>query len=219
MPNNHMDFAVDLLPNSITMQYSLGNSTNKWKINGVENPSLTDTTYSAEKGISLDTSTNKFGHSNTAITAQTTQAIYPIAIDTYGHITAYGDAISPLTTHANTYGKITPANNATTTTALDGNTTAVEASSSHEDLTFTATNKWIVVAGSNSSIAGNDELKIAHLVPSSITNSGPTSNQTGTRGSTFNIPKITLDEAGHVTKIEAITVSLPASDNTDEKVT
>lgn len=218
MPNNHMDFAVDLLPNSITMQYSLGNSTNKWKINGVENPSLTDTTYSAEKGISLNTSTNKFGHSNSEITAQTTQAIYPIAIDAYGHITSYGTAIEPLVTHANNYGKITPANNTTTVTALTGNTTAVEASSSHENLKFTATNKWIVVAGSNSSIAGSDELKIAHLVPSSIANSGPTSNQTGTRGSTFNIPKLTIDEAGHITEISSITVSLPTSDNTDEKV-
>lgn len=36
----------------------------------------TDTTYSAEKGITL--SSGKFGHSNTAITAQTTQAVYPI---------------------------------------------------------------------------------------------------------------------------------------------
>ena len=54
-----------------------------------------DTTYSAEKGISL--SSGKFGHSNTAITAQSTQAIYPIKIDAYGHITAYGTAVTPLT--------------------------------------------------------------------------------------------------------------------------
>ena len=37
------------------------------------------------------------GHANTAITAQTTQAIYPIKIDAYGHITAYGTAVTPLT--------------------------------------------------------------------------------------------------------------------------
>lgn len=54
-----------------------------------------DTTYSAEKGISL--SSGKFGHSNTAITAQSTEAIYPIKIDAYGHITAYGTAVTPLT--------------------------------------------------------------------------------------------------------------------------
>lgn len=35
-------------------------------------------------------------HSN-SITAQATQAIYPIAIDAQGHITSYGTAVTPLT--------------------------------------------------------------------------------------------------------------------------
>lgn len=116
------------------------------------------------------------------------------------------------------YGEIALVNNPSTTSALTGDTTTLQANTYSEKLNFTAINKWIVVAGSNSSTAGSDELKIAHLVPSSITNNGPTSNQTGTRGSTFNIPKITIDEAGHVTGISSITVSLPGSDNTDEKV-
>lgn len=54
----------------------------------------TNTTYGAEKGISL--SSGKFGHSNTAITAQTTQAVYPIKIDAYGHITGYGSAVTSM---------------------------------------------------------------------------------------------------------------------------
>lgn len=107
------------------------------------------------------------------------------------------------------YGKITPANNSTTTTALTGNTTAVQSSTYSENLKLTAANKWIVLAGTNSSTAGSDELKIAHFVPSSITNSGPTANQTGSYSSTFNIPKITIDTAGHITEITSITVSLP----------
>ena len=37
-------------------------------------------------------------HSN-SVTAQTTQAIYPIKIDAQGHISAYGDAVTPLTSH------------------------------------------------------------------------------------------------------------------------
>lgn len=45
-----------------------------------------DTTYSAEKGISLNG--GKFGHSNTAITAVTDAAVFKkIKYDTYGHIT------------------------------------------------------------------------------------------------------------------------------------
>ena len=116
------------------------------------------------------------------------------------------------------YGKITPANNASTTTALTGNTTQVLAKEYNENIKFTGANKWIVLAGSNSNTAGSDELKFGHYVPESITNSGPSAAQTGTRGSTFNIPKIAVDAAGHVTGITSITVSLPASDNTDEKV-
>ena len=41
MPNNSMNFGVDLLP-STTNQYTLGSSDKKWIINGVTNPQLTD---------------------------------------------------------------------------------------------------------------------------------------------------------------------------------
>lgn len=116
------------------------------------------------------------------------------------------------------YGQITPANTANGTSALTGNTTAVTATNHSENIKFTGANKWIVLAGTNSNTAGSDELKFAHFVPSNITNSGPTGAQTGTRGSTFNIPKVEVDAAGHVTSISSITVSLPASDNTDEKL-
>lgn len=117
------------------------------------------------------------------------------------------------------YGQITPANTSNGVSALSGNTTAVTATTYKENIKFTGANKWIVLAGANSNTAGSDELKFAHYVPSTAyVNNGPTSNQTGTRGSTFNIPKITIDEAGHVTGISSITVSLPASDNTDEKL-
>ena len=37
-------------------------------------------------------------HSN-SVTVQTTQAIYPIKIDAQGHISAYGSAVTPLTSH------------------------------------------------------------------------------------------------------------------------
>lgn len=50
----------------------------------------TDTKYSAEKGISLNG--GKFGHSNTAITAVTTDAVFKkIKYDAYGHITGVVD--------------------------------------------------------------------------------------------------------------------------------
>lgn len=46
---------------------------------------FTGTTYGADRGISLVS--GKFGHSNTAITAQTTKGLYKISYDAYGHIT------------------------------------------------------------------------------------------------------------------------------------
>lgn len=119
------------------------------------------------------------------------------------------------TANANGYGKVTVSAQSTAVAGLTGGSAAVTVSSkgANEALKFTTSNKWIVVTGTESSTAGSDEIKFAHAVPSSIANTAPTANQTGTRGSTFNIPKITIDEAGHVTALEAITVSLPASDN------
>lgn len=45
MANNIMNFEVDLLPTTDNT-FSLGSSNKKWKINGITNPKLTDTTYS-----------------------------------------------------------------------------------------------------------------------------------------------------------------------------
>lgn len=52
---------------------------------------IQDTTYSAGTGLSL--SGTVINHSN-SVTAQTTQAIYPITIDAQGHIGSYGNAAS-----------------------------------------------------------------------------------------------------------------------------
>ena len=50
-----------------------------------------NTTYSAGTGISLSGTT--INHSN-SVTAQTTQAVYPIKIDAQGHISGYGSAVT-----------------------------------------------------------------------------------------------------------------------------
>ena len=47
-------------------------------------------------GTGLSKSSTTLNHSN-SVTAQTTQAIYPIKIDAQGHISAYGTAVTPLT--------------------------------------------------------------------------------------------------------------------------
>lgn len=57
------------------------------------NAVFTDTTYSNGTGLSLSGTT--FNHTN-SVTAQTTQALYPIKIDAQGHISAYGSAVTSL---------------------------------------------------------------------------------------------------------------------------
>ena len=52
----NMAFKANLLPNS-DLRYSLGSSNYKWKINGVDDPKLSDTTYSAGTALSLSGTT------------------------------------------------------------------------------------------------------------------------------------------------------------------
>ena len=59
--------------------------------------SFTDTTYGAQSGITLANS--KYGHANTAITAGTTQSVYSIKYDSYGHITAATAVTIPTNTN------------------------------------------------------------------------------------------------------------------------
>lgn len=55
-------------------------------------------TFNAGGGINLTGTANSgtmtIAHANTSITAQNTQAVYPIKIDAYGHITSYGTAVT-----------------------------------------------------------------------------------------------------------------------------
>lgn len=60
--------------------------------------------YSGGTGISI--SGNTINHSN-AVSAQTTQGLYPIAIDAQGHITSYGSAVSNVSSFVNDAGYLT----------------------------------------------------------------------------------------------------------------
>ena len=113
------------------------------------------------------------------------------------------------------YGSIKVSKQSTGTSAFAGNTAAITSTTSvtaNEVLNITSKNKWIVIKGVNST-DGADDIQFGHYVPASISN-GSTSAQTPGYGSTFNIPTITLDAAGHVTEVGTTTVKIPASDNT-----
>lgn len=116
------------------------------------------------------------------------------------------------------YGKISVAG-VTGTDAVTANTTQLVAVGGNEAFTFQTGNKWLVAAGTNGT-AGNDILTVGHAL-SGVTagNYGDSSAQTPGYGSTFNVPYISVDAAGHITSISSHTVKIPASDNTDTKVT
>lgn len=85
-------------------------------------PTDSDTTYGADRGISLKD--GKFGHSNTAVTAVTTAGLYKIKYDAYGHITGTESFTLPTVNN----GTLTIQKNgtkvATFTANQSGNTTA-----------------------------------------------------------------------------------------------
>lgn len=93
----------------------------------------TVTKVTAGTGLSIGTTaggnfttSGTINHTN-SVTAQTTQAIYPIKIDAQGHISAYGDAVTPLTATstlnaAKLSGAIPSTVTATTQTAGDNST-------------------------------------------------------------------------------------------------
>ena len=125
---------------------------------------------------------------------------------------------SSFITSYTSFGKISISGD-TGTSAVTANTTQLVAAGGNEAFTFATGNKWIVAAGTNGT-AGNDILTVGHAL-SGVTagDYGDSGNQTPGYGSTFNVPYISVDAAGHITGISSHTVKIPASDNSDTKVT
>lgn len=125
-----------------------------------------------------------------------------LSYDEAGHITS-----KKTTTYTiqDGYKTIKISNAASTVTELTTNTTDVVAESRIDSLTIAAGNKWIRLAGDNTT--SDKQVKIAHLL-SALSSGAHASSwslaaQTPNFGSTFNIliPSVsfTTDEAGHVT--------------------
>lgn len=96
MANKAITFGADLLPNSTTSSYSLGNSTKKWQINGVADPKLTDTTYSTGTESSSGL-TKLYTSTGTATDGTMTQSAIKSALDTKAassHTHNYADSSS-----------------------------------------------------------------------------------------------------------------------------
>ena len=112
------------------------------------------------------------------------------------------------------YGKITPGAASTAAEAITANTTQIVAGTYNENLNINPGNKWVQVGATSGASNGGDTLTLGHAL-SDVTagTSSPNAAQTPDFNSTFNIPTVTVDEAGHVTAMGTTTVKIPAQTN------
>lgn len=111
--------------------------------------------------------------------------------------------------HANGYGKVQAVTDATGADAGTVNTNTCTATSSTETIKFKGGNKWITTGASNGT-AGNDIFFINHTLNGlSYTGDTITVGLSADSSSTsFNIPYLTFDKAGHATGIAQHSMSL-----------
>ena len=82
----------------------------------------------------------------------------------------------------------------------------------------------VEIAGDNvkleATTSGN-KITISHKTINGLTNNsnfGPAANSTPNYGETFSVPRITVDNYGHITAISDKTITIPASDNTTYEI-
>lgn len=80
MSNKNITFKADLLPCTTAGPYNLGSNTQKWQINGVADPKLTDTTYSTGT-TSTAGLTKLYTSTGTATDGTMTQSAIKSALD------------------------------------------------------------------------------------------------------------------------------------------
>ena len=95
--------------------------------------------------------------------------------------------------------------NSTATSALTANANTIAANQVKDAITISSANKWITLAASGKT------LNIAHALVSDNWAGQKSNSQTATPafGSTFNVPVITTDNAGHITAFTTETVKIP----------
>lgn len=174
-------------------------------------------------GAGLDVSnTNVLGHANAAITAKTTQAVYPIKFDSYGHITGSGNAVT-----------IPTVNNATLTIQRNGTTVKTFTANASSNVTA---NIEVPIYSSGTAIGINSSNEISVDYSSTgglvlddgnslmvncgrglnINSSGVVghSNTSISAKSTLAFYRITIDSYGHITSAngpEAVVTAVDAS--------
>ena len=187
------------------------------------------------KWLKVDTATAKglkLGHILSGVTAgsygqneskdiagldvNNTFSIPYITVDEAGHITA---ASTKTIVIPENYKKISvgAVSNAVTNVA-DGLAGSVMADKLEDELTLHPGNKWIRIAanraGANTSV--DDAITFGHILSGATAGSyGDSAAQKPSFNSTFKVPFLTIDEAGHVTAISEHTVTIPKATLSD----
>ena len=199
---------------------------------------IQDTTYSAGTGLSL--SDTVINHSN-SVTAQTTQAIYPITIDAQGHISAYGTAVTSLpasdvsawakasTKPSYALSEITGASDVQAIEALSGTSGLLKKTAANTwtlDTTAYTTNTGTVtkvIAGTGLAIGSTAQGNFTTSGTINHTNSvtaktaAAQSAKTLTWGGTFTLYEEKYDTCGHITGVASYNMTMPSNPNTDIK--
>ena len=111
-----------LKSNGTTIYWATDSNSNTWRaiqVNGTQQLGTGTSTgaLNIKNGNGITVSYNSgvvIDHSN-SVTAQTTQAVYPIKIDAQGHISAYGTAVTSMTPTSHSHGNITNGGDITVT--------------------------------------------------------------------------------------------------------
>lgn len=82
---------------------------------------------------------------------------------------------------------------------------SLEADTLTDTITFDAGNRWITLVGNE----GSDTVSIYHAAAGNSTNTTKTDNEEPGFGSTFEIPEVKYDEAGHISSVATHTVKVP----------
>ena len=157
-----------------------------------------------------------------------------VTVNDTGHVTGISDHTVKIPASDNT--NQTVKGNGTAFSANDavdivaGSNVTVTADTTNKKITIAATdtnthNSHAIISGlkadGTTNIQGSASSGNITMGDSGVTAGeyGPTANQTPTYGATFNVPDIKVNAKGVVTSAVNRTVKIPASDNTDTKVT
>lgn len=114
------------------------------------------------------------------------------------HPTTDVDLSSIIPMQSASYGSFITVNNPTDRTDINGNNTLVSAVVPGDSIKIEGQNTWIRIQGTQGQTQGTDGIEISHKLSGVIA---------GTYGDSTHVPRLTIDEAGHITGATLVSIS------------